>query len=516
MPERPCAAGDSAYGLRAASRVKIRLAAFVLSATLPALFAACSGSAQVDSPTASTVVAAVTVEAPTTLPTLAPSSPTAAIAIGVITTSTPAESPEPIATPSLESEEAKEDELDITVSATATASVPATASNTPTLTMTPSPPSTPTADLPAETPATEATETVQAPPPSSNVVEQPPYAASACSDRYPCNDDVAGWEWRIRVPQGYVDKYYGRVEGNPTSIAFGPDGRLYIALLQGSIVAMDASGLVSGFAGGLNTPTGIAFRPGSGELYVSSRVRNDSYGGEAQISIVEGGGARQLVGGLPCCYAGMHGPNGIAFGPDGFGYVGVGGRADHGEVPDGSNQRDEPHPLEASILRFSPDGSTVESFAKGFRNPYDIAWNAAGQLFASDNSPDYGPPEELHRVVPGGQHGYPWFDCSACFAPPGDVQLVAPVAYFVPHASPTGLTAYLGTQFPGAYNHLFVTLWSAFPGAQKVVRLNPGGTGAVDFAMGFAQPIDLTVNSDGSLFVADFATGIIFRISYTG
>jgi glucose/arabinose dehydrogenase len=63
---------------------------------------------------------------------------------------------------------------------------------------------------------------------------------------------------------------------------------------------------------------------------------------------------------------------------------------------------------------------------------------------------------------------------------------------------------------------LFVTLWSAFPGAQKVVRFGPGGVGASDFAMGFAAPIDVTVGPDGSLYVADWATGIIFKISYTG
>ncbi|MCA9935209.1 MAG: hypothetical protein KC415_14845 [Anaerolineales bacterium] len=34
------------------------------------------------------------------------------------------------------------------------------------------------------------------------------------------------------------------------------------------------------------------------------------------------------------------------------------------------------------------------------------------------------------------------------------------------------------------------------------------------FATGFASPIDVTVGPDGSLYVADYSTGIIFRISY--
>jgi len=74
----------------------------------------------------------------------------------------------------------------------------------------------------------------------------------------------------------------------------------------------------------------------------------------------------------------------------------------------------------------------------------------------------------------------------------------------------------LADQFPGYYNSLFITLWSSFVGAQKVVRMTPGGGSAVNFATGLAAPIDVAVSADGSLYVADWATGIIFRISYTG
>jgi glucose/arabinose dehydrogenase len=273
------------------------------------------------------------------------------------------------------------------------------------------------------------------------------------------------------------------------------------------------SGAVSLYASGYPVPTGIAFRPGTHDLYVSSRVVNENVGGEAQVSIVNG---RQIIGGLPCCYTYFHSANGIAFGPDGMGYVGVGARADHGEVLDGSGQQDTLQPYEASILRFNPDTGEVSVYARGFRNPYDIAWDANGQLWATDNTPDYDPPERLHRVVPGGQHGYPWYDCDVCFSPPPDVTVIPPLVTFAPSASPTGITAYLANQFPGYYNSLFVTLWSAFPGAQKVMHIGAGGSAPVNFATGFAAPIDVTVGPDGSLYVADWATGIIFKISYTG
>ena len=370
-----------------------------------------------------------------------------------------------------------------------------------------------TGDATADAPATEA-----APPPATGV-EQPPYEASACSDKYPCNDDIEGWETRIRVPAGFQAVYHARIDGKPTSIAFGPDGRLYVATLEGIIYAVDDAGNVAAYVSGFTVPTGIAFQPGTSKLYVASRAVNQGMGGEARISVVQGGGVTHIIGGLPCCYTGLHSANGIAFGPDGSGYVGVGGRADHGEIlvegPDKGKQ-DELHPLEASILRFSPDGSVVEPYARGFRNPYDIAWDGNGQLYATDNAPDYGPPEEMHRVIAGGQHGYPWYDCDVCFGAPPDVQLIPPIYQFIPHSAPTGITAYLGNQFPGYYNSLFVVLWSSFPGAQKVMRFGPGGSGASNFATGFAQPIDVTVGPEGSLYVADHATGIIFRIGHTG
>lgn len=405
------------------------------------------------------------------------------------------------------------------VTAEMAANTPESAADTPEPTLTNTPDPLPSAESQDPLNPTIAPSTpTNAPPPSTTGVEQPPYEASDCSDKYPCNDDRAGWEARIRVPAGFTDTYFARINGAPTSLTFGPDGMLYVAVQTGAIYRVDNAGNASLYVSGFNFPTGLAFRPGTSDLYVADRLNNAAVGGESRISIVQGGVSRQIIGGLPCCYASMHAANGIAFGADGWAYVGVGGRADHGEILVGDNagQQDERHPYEASILRFSPDGRVIENYARGLRNPYDITWDGNGQLWATDNAPDYGPVEELHRVVPGGEHGYPWYDCDVCFSPPAGVQVIPPTWSFTPHASPTGITSYLADQFPGYYNSLFLTLWSAFPGAQKVVRMAPNATSATTFATGFASPIDVTVGPDGSLYVADWATGIIFKISYTG
>ena len=349
-------------------------------------------------------------------------------------------------------------------------------------------------------------------------VEQPAYEESECSDKYPCNEDVEGWESRIQLPDGFSATYYARIDGQPNVLTFGPDELLYVATMAGEIFTVDEAGKIDLYVDGFNAPAGLAFQPGTGRLYVASRLVDQNEGGEARLAVVEDGVVTDLITGLPCCYVAMHSANGIAFGPDGYGYMAVGGRADHGEILSGPNagDQDELHPLEASILRFSPDGTMVETYARGFRNSYDIAWDADGRLFTTDNMPDFGPPEEFNLVEPGGEHGYPWYDCGACFTPPADVEIVPPLHTFIAHSAPTGITAYLDDEFPGYYNSLFVTLWSAFPEAQRVVWFSPGGEEMATFATGFAAPIDLATGPDGALYVADWATGIIFRIAYTG
>lgn len=383
-------------------------------------------------------------------------------------------------------------------------------------------PPTPTSWPPTAT-ALPPTAAFDIPPAEHFNVDTPDRRASDCSPDYPCNDDVAGWESRMRVPPGFETTYFAQVGGRPTAMTVGPDGNLYVSVVTGTIYTISSEGAVSEFYQGLKVPTGLAFQPGSSRLYVSSRLVDDYIAGEGQVAFIDDGALTQVLDGLPCCYIGMHGPNGIAFGPDGFGYVGVGGRADHGEIliPPNDGEQDELHPFEASILRFSPNGEDVEVFARGFRNPYDLAWDVQGQLYATDNGRDGGPeeeapPDELHVVVPGGEHGYPYFECPNCFSIPEDIEVIQPIHELVRHGAVAGITAYVHDAFPGYYNDLFLVLWSAFTEAQRVLRVGRDRTVISDFATGFAAPIDIVVGPEGSLYVADFATGIIFRISYVG
>src|SRR5206468_5475111 len=87
---------------------------------------------------------------------------------------------------------------------------------------------------------------------------------------------------------------------------------------------------------------------------------------------------------LPTKNDGEHAANGIVRGPDGWYYLIAGNDAGitraHAQDP-GSPVKE---PNAGTVVRFAPDGKTSEVIAHGFRNPYDLAFNARGDLFTVD------------------------------------------------------------------------------------------------------------------------------------
>jgi sugar lactone lactonase YvrE len=107
---------------------------------------------------------------------------------------------------------------------------------------------------------------------------------------------------------------------SPKDITLGPDGNLYVANGDSSILRYNAStgALIGTFvtagSGGLSNPYGLAFGP-DGNLYVASR------GTSYAILSYNGTTGAFINTFVPTGYAGLTGPNGIAFGTDGNLYV---------------------------------------------------------------------------------------------------------------------------------------------------------------------------------------------------
>jgi len=213
--------------------------------------------------------------------------------------------------------------------------------------------------------------------------------------------------------------------------------------------------------------------------------------------------------------------------------------------------------------------SPAERFATGLRNGEGLAFDAAGDLFATQHGRDQLsqdwpklytveqganlPAEELVKLRQGGDYGWPtcYYDQSQkrlVLAPEygGDggkmtgvcAHKLAPVAAFPGHWAPNDLLIYTGTEFPEPYrNGAFIAFhgsWNRAPlpqgGYNVVFQPMVGGkvsAAYVVFADGFAgehkepgratfRPTGLGMAPDGAIYIADDVHGRIWRVTYRG
>ncbi len=426
----------------------------------------------------------------------------------------------------------------MTVTPSPTVTLTPTSSPTPTVTPSPTPTITPTPSL-TPTPSPSPTQplfTLTAP-----AVEGAPatydhlpanFSAAqgwSCGE-FPCAADVGGFLRRIQVPAGYQVAHTGRFPGQPVQITYGPDDRLYATVLEngtraGTIYVMGDDGSARRYSNDIFfSPAGLAFQPGTDDLYVSARIERES--GIGLWRITPDGVRELIIDDLPCCFSILgNGPNGMVFGPDGYLYMGVGGLTDHAEpaMPEAQRYADI-FPLEASILRIQPHTAEVEVYAQGVRQPQDLTFDAAGQFYGSDNGTIEGPGDRLLRIDAGANYGWPYWRTRGCrdCPPTGRTFDFSPDLLRLPdYTLPRGLVAYTGTQFPqNVFGSLFIALW----GEGRVVRVDPAAVpddlGAAytpePFVTGLIHPVDVALAPDGTLVVADFIYGHVWQVSYTG
>ncbi|MDQ7036780.1 MAG: PQQ-dependent sugar dehydrogenase [Anaerolineae bacterium] len=366
---------------------------------------------------------------------------------------------------------------------TDTPTATATHTDTPTATITPTNTATytpsPTATI-ALMPAT-AIDNASAPP--SIAIAAAGFSSAEgwkCGD-FPCENDVDGFLQRIQVPPRFALSHVGRFPGQVKQITYGTDGRLYATVLEngtlsGAVYVLD-DGIAIRYSDTLLSPVGLAFQPGSDVLYVSARTTPES--GGTLWRILSNGTQERVINDLPCCYQTVRQQaNGIVFGADGYLYMGIGSLTDHAE-PDNpriANIRDI-LPTEAAILRINPHTGTVEPYAQGLHNPYDLGFDSRGQLYATDIGLITGQGDRVLEINEGAHYGWPFYrlrGCGECPGTRGTLDITPDLLTLPDYTLPHGMVVYQGNNFPqNMQNTLFVALWNGEDWAQRIVWIDP-------------------------------------------
>ena len=315
------------------------------------------------------------------------------------------------------------------------------------------------------------------------------------------------------MPAGFSAYVYARGVGTTTAMAFGPDGRLYVATQGGALEVVAGPGAgPQVLVAGLSTPLGLAWR--GNDLFLS--VRGSVRGFHLNGSVLSGGTI--VAQGWP---VGRHQNDAIVLMPTGDFLLGVGSTCDVCIQTDARN---------GSVLRFHSDWSYAGLVVHGSRNPYGLALrpSTGDAYFTINGQDDLGgqPADHMLRVVDGEDAGWP--RCWPAY-PDGSLHgncagVAPPVAVFVPHSSADGIVFHDGTEFGADYaDNAFVTEWGANvggPTGRRVERVVLSGSanehGQVsDFATGFSHPLAITEARDGALLVGDYGTGQIIEIFRT-
>jgi glucose/arabinose dehydrogenase len=198
----------------------------------------------------------------------------------------------------------------------------------------------------------------------------------------------------------------------------------------------------------------------------------------------------------------FQGFNGIAFGPDGRLYVGV----DVGLTNNNDHARDSNSPFLYEILSFKPNGKDLRVFARGIRQPWQLAFKGdSPSPFVSDLGQDADitdPLDFVLRVSAGQNYGFPACSRTAVSGCPG---FATPYKAFGPHTDIMGL-AIIG-------NRLYMTSFAGphGTGAGEVLVMSLKTKKVEPFVTGFVAPVVGLGQADGNLYIGEL-TGQAFRV----
>jgi quinoprotein glucose dehydrogenase len=162
---------------------------------------------------------------------------------------------------------------------------------------------------------------------------------------------------------------------------------------QATVFADRFNGILDGTAAGVLAQGGNVYLACIPHLWLLRDENGDSRA-EVRRPLHSGYGVRFAFRG--------HDMHGLIVGPDGRLYFSIGDR--------GLNVKHEgkhfAYPEAGAVMRCELDGSNLEMFARGLRNPQELAFDDYGNLFTGDNNSDSGDKARWVHVVEGGDSGW--------------------------------------------------------------------------------------------------------------
>ena len=287
---------------------------------------------------------------------------------------------------------------------------------------------------------------------------------------------------------------------------------------KATVFADGFNGVAEGLASGVLARQGNIYFANIPNLWL---FRDENRDGEADSkkSLLNGFGVR--VGFLG------HDLHGLRIGPDGKLYFTIGDRGAHVVTKDGANERVVANHEEGVVYRCNLDGTGLQIFARGLRNPQELAFDAYGNLWTGDNNSDGGDPARWVYLVEGGDSGWRigyqfinqpnargvWLSEKMCYPQfPGQAAFILPPIANIGNG-PSGLAYYPGIGLSPRYtNHFFLCDFRGSTGSGvHSFGIRPRGAGfEVTDLHQFIWEVLVTDGDfgyDGSFYISDWVEG---------